>query len=210
MKAYRYTIAVLIITLLFSASVFAELKKGEKLHPFSLKSIDDKVVTVKIDEGKLTVITEFTKDGEKVVTKYNPDTVLLDFWAIRCPPCRVAIPHLEALHKKYQPKKEQDKGGLLVIGISLDRGGSKAVKPFIETNKVTYIMLADGTKKPGKDDKLLRTANKAAGEYKVRYIPTMYLFDAKGIIKHADVGFKSGNEVGIENEIKKLIAKEKG
>jgi len=105
MKVYRHTITALIIMLLFSASISAELKKGEKLYPFSLKSIDDKVVTVKIDEGKLAVITEFTKDGKKVVQKIYPDAVLLDFWATWCPPCRVAIPHLQKLHDKYKPKK---------------------------------------------------------------------------------------------------------
>lgn len=209
MKVYRYTIEALIIVLLFSASVFAELKKGEKSHPFSLKSIDDKVVTAKIDEDRLTVITEFTEDGKKVVRKHKPDAVLLDFWAIQCPPCRVAIPYLEELHKKYRPKKGEDKGGLLVIGIGLDRAGPKVIKPFAKRNKVTYIMLADSTGKSGKDDKLLRTAHEAAGRYKVRFIPTMYLLDAKGVIKDVHVGFKPGLEVQIENEIKKLIAERK-
>ena len=209
MKAYRYTITALIIMLLFSASVFAELKKGEKLHPFSLKSIDDKVVTVKIDEGKLTVISEFTKDGEKVVQKINPDVILLDFWATWCPPCRVATPHLQKLYKEYKPKKGQDKGGLLMIGVSLDHNGSKAVKPFVKKQKLTYIMLADSTDKSGDDDKLLRTARDAAGKYKVQGIPTAYLFDAKGVIKDVHVGFREGLEVQLEDEIKKLIAERK-
>lgn len=208
MKTYRFTITALLIVLLFSASVFAELRKGEKLHPFSLKSIDDKVVTVKIDdEDKLIVISEFTKDGEKVVQKAYPDVVLLDFWATWCPPCRVAIPHLQKLHKKYKPKKGQDKGGLLVIGVSLDNSGSKAVKPFAKKQKVTYLMLADATKKSG-DDKLLRKARDAANKYKVQGIPTAYLFDAKGIINDVHVGFGKGLEVKLENEIKKMIADE--
>lgn len=195
--------------LLFHVSVFAELKKGEKLHPFSLKSIDDKVVTVKIDEDKLTVISEFTKDGEKVVQKHKPDAVLLDFWATWCPPCRVAIPHLQKLYKEYKPKKGQDEGGLLVIGISLDRNGSKAVKPFAKKLKLKYIMLADSTKESGQDDKLLRTARDASGKYKVQGIPTAYLFDAKGVIRDVHVGFREGLEVQIEDEIKKLITEEK-
>jgi thiol-disulfide isomerase/thioredoxin len=203
--------AALIIALLFSASVFAELRKGEKLHPFSLKSVDDRIVTAEIDEDRLTVITEFTKDGKKVVKKHEPDAVLLDFWAIQCPPCRAAIPRLEELHKKYRRKKEEDKGGLLVIGIGLDSGGAKVIKPFARKSKVTYVMLADSTEKPdkekpGEDDKLLRTAHEAAGRYKVRFIPTMYLLDARGVIKDVHVGFRPGLEVEIENEIKKLMA----
>lgn len=199
----------LLITLLFSVSVLAELRKGEKLHPFSLKSIDGKVVTVKINEDKLTVITEFTKDGEKVIKKNRPDAVLLDFWATWCPPCRVAIPHLQKLYKEYKPKKGEDEGGLLVIGISLDRNGSKAVKPFAKKLKLKYIMLADSIKESGEDDKLLRTARDAAGKYKVQGIPTAYLFDAEGVIRDVHVGFREGLEVQLEEEIKKLISEEK-
>lgn len=205
MKAYRYTIASIITLLLFSVSIFAELEKGEKLHPFSLKSIDDKTVTVKTEEDKLVVITEFTEDGEKVVKKHKPDAVLLDFWATWCPPCRAAVPSLQELHKEYKPEEKKDEGGLLVIGISLDRGGSKTVKPFAKQYKVTYIMLADSTDKSEDDDKLLRTAHNAGNKYKVQGIPTMYLLNSKGIIKDVHVGFRPGIEVQIENEIKKMI-----
>lgn len=209
MKKYRYTITALAIMLLFNASLWAELRKGEKLYPFSLKSINDKIVTVKVDKGKLTVITEFTKDGKKVVQKTNPDAVLVDFWATWCPPCRVAIPYLQKLYEKYKPKKGQDKGGALIIGIGLDRGGSKVIKPFAESQKLTYIMLADSTDKSGKNDKLLRTAIDAANKYRVQGIPTTYLFDPKGVIRDVHVGFRRGLEVQIEDKIKKLIAERK-
>jgi len=40
--------------------------------------------------------------------------VLIDFWASWCPPCIIAIPHLNQLQKKYGAR------GFQVVGVSMD------------------------------------------------------------------------------------------
>jgi len=90
-------------------------QKNEKLAPdFSLTSLDGKKITRDSLKGKV---------------------VILDFWATWCPPCRAAIPHLVELYKKYGNQ------GLVIVGVSLDRGGKEEVADFAERNHIDYNLV---------------------------------------------------------------------
>ena len=72
-------------------------------------------------------------DGKELkLSDYKGKVVVLDFWATWCYPCRLEIPHLVALQKKFE------KQGFSVIGISLDQGGAETVKPFYKMNNMNY------------------------------------------------------------------------
>jgi thiol-disulfide isomerase/thioredoxin len=55
--------------------------------------------------------------------------VLLTFWSTTCVPCVREIPHLQKL---------EDAKLARVIGIALDPGGWKVVRPFIEKHRIGY------------------------------------------------------------------------
>jgi thiol-disulfide isomerase/thioredoxin len=190
--------------LLYSvAPSWAVLQKGEKFLPFSLISIKDEIFTVRLDEGKLSVAIESTADSAVTKKVIHPDAVLIDFWATWCVPCRAAMPHMQGLYNKYKPAENQESGGLVLLGISIDTKGSQVVKPFYKNLEYTYPMLADSTQG---DDDLIRTAKDMKSQYRVQAIPVVYLIDSEGIIRHVHTGFKEKDIDDIETVIEALAA----
>ena len=65
---------------------------------------------------------------------------VVEFWATWCPPCKVAIPHLNKLYvDKYKAK------GVQLVGVTKEDEGT--VKPFIAERKAqfTYPVAIDST-----------------------------------------------------------------
>jgi thiol-disulfide isomerase/thioredoxin len=203
MKRTTKIAAVLLILLFVYGPALATLKKGNKLLAFSLISIKDKKITVKLEDNRLTVIEEFMKDGKTIVEKSYPDVVLLDFWATWCIPCRAAMPYMDKLYEKYRAKEGEEKGGLELLGIAIDARGSRVVRPFFKRATISYRMLVDPT--TGSDEGLIRTAKKMKSRYKVQEIPVVFLIDAKGVIEHVHVGFNKKHITKLENAIKATL-----
>lgn len=196
---------ILLAVLLNSISASGTLKEGDKFFPFSLIGVDQKIVTAAMEEGRLVVMTEYMEGGEKITSKTYPDSILIDFWATWCVPCRAAMPSMQKLYDQYVPKEGQEQGGLGLFGIALDTQGSKIVKPFYEKLKFTYPMLCDPTE--GSDDvDLIRSTKKMKSLYKVQGIPVVYLIDSEGIIRHVHVGFKEKDFEKLDSLIKTMTA----
>ena len=124
------------------------------------------------------------KGNQVNLLDFRGQPVVLNFWATWCSPCRVEIPHLEALYTKY---KDQ---GLVILGMNTETDYMK-VKRFAEP-RISYTVLLEG--------------GTQAQEYDVSGIPCTYYIDREGIIQHRSVGFGPGDEVLIEEKIKKLLA----
>ena len=58
--------------------------------------------------------------------------LLINFWATWCGPCRIEIPMLNELHKKYS------KNQLLILGVSTDDGGPETVQEFQKDVPMLY------------------------------------------------------------------------
>jgi peroxiredoxin len=86
-------------------------------------------------------------------------TVLVNFWATWCPPCRKEMPDLDALYRRYEER------GLVVLAISDEGVGT--VKTFIGDHKVSYPVLLD----PG---------GKVSKLFRVQGIPKSFLYDRNG------------------------------
>jgi cytochrome c biogenesis protein CcmG, thiol:disulfide interchange protein DsbE len=90
-----------------------------------------------IDQLKAKDFTVKTLDGESVGLNTllgEGKPVLIDFWATWCGPCRMVIPHLGELHRKY------GKDGLVVIGMNLENPAEdqQSVKTFVKRFRMDY------------------------------------------------------------------------
>lgn len=111
-------------------------------------------------------------DGGKVNLKdFRGRYVLLNFWATWCGPCKVEMPSLESLHRKYQGRR------LEVVGVSNDMFGERVVKPYVEAQGLTFPVLLD----PSLD---------VSNSFRVMSLPTTYLIDPEGNI----IGVLNGAE----------------
>ena len=69
------------------------------------------------------------------LSDYAGKTVLINFWATWCGPCKLEIPDLVEIQKELGDKD------FVVLGISLDRTGPAPVRRFVEQAGVNYPML---------------------------------------------------------------------
>jgi thiol-disulfide isomerase/thioredoxin len=89
--------------------------KGDNPNPDNLKAdLPEPELTLKDLDGKDVSLSE-----------YKGKVVLINFWATWCEPCRVEIPWLIEMQKKYGPR------GFVLLGIALDEEGKSAVAPFV-------------------------------------------------------------------------------
>jgi peroxiredoxin len=107
-------------------------------------------------------------NGEKfTLSSQKGKVVLVDFWATWCGPCRREIPNLKQYYTEFQNK------GFEIIGISLDSKKEK-LDDYIAKEKLPWKITA--SLKGWKDE--------TAKLYGVKSIPSYWLIDKKGVLRH--------------------------
>jgi thiol-disulfide isomerase/thioredoxin len=103
---------------------------ADKATRVKAKTTDAGNVVMKADSPKGDLpepeLTLKDLDGKDVsLSEYKGKVVLVNFWATWCEPCRVEIPWLIEMQKKYGDK------GFVLVGIALDEEGKSVVAPFV-------------------------------------------------------------------------------
>ena len=120
---------------------------------------------------------------QKILDK--SEVVMLSFWATWCTPCKEEMKKMSDLYEKYKSQ------GFEYVALSVDNQKSVSkVKAFITAQGYTFPVLLDTDKRvfegySGKDE-----------------MPYSVLLNKKKEIIAVHIGFKTGDEVTIEKEIK--------
>lgn len=113
--------------------------------------------------------------------------VLLDFWAVWCPPCITAMPTLSRLDGDLGER------GFDVVGIAVYSGEPKDVAQFIEDKETTYTVVV------GDEDLTER--------FEVIGFPTYFLLDVDGSIYKMYVGEMKNMKEELEQDIETLLSR---
>ena len=127
-------------------------KVKEELYPAGKEGTVVPDFKVKDKTGKEVSLSEL-RQGKKYV--------LIDFWASWCNPCRKEIPNLKKLYAQYSGK------GFENVSISIDQKKADWEKALKEEG-LTWPNFLDETG--------------VAALYKVKFVPTMYLITADGVM----------------------------
>jgi thiol-disulfide isomerase/thioredoxin len=111
--------------------------------------------------------------------------VYLDFWASWCAPCKASFPVLNSWHQQMSSK------GLVVLGVNVDESEAD-MHEFLKKNTISFPIVRDAA------HKLVATAN-------VKTMPTSFIIDRKGVIRHVHNGFHKKDESTIPAQLTALL-----
>jgi thiol-disulfide isomerase/thioredoxin len=114
--------------------------------------------------------------------------VVLDFWATWCPPCKAMIPHERELVKKMQGKP------FTLVSISAD-DKKETLTEFLTKEPMPWTHWYNGPEGVVED-------------WDMEYFPTIYVIDAKGVLRYKDVTDKDLEEA-VEKLVKEAEAEKK-
>jgi peroxiredoxin len=114
-----------------------------------------------------------TVEGEKVtLSDYKGKKVILNFWATWCPPCKAEMPHMQEYHENYHEKANVE---ILAVNLTTIDEGKPTIEKFVEEYGLAFPIPLDEEGTQGTI-------------YQAQTIPTSYIIDTKGTIRHKIFG----------------------
>ena len=150
----------------FEKAGVVELKEGQQAPGFTLLTLDG---------------------GRASLADHRDKLVVLNFWATWCQPCTVEMPSLEALWRRYRDR------GLIVVGVSVDRGAPKALlEPYVRNLKLTFPILLDPD-------------SKTSDRWRITALPATFLVRPGGDVSGVAMGAREWNSDEMRALVERLL-----
>lgn len=102
--------------------------------------------------------------GQRVqLADYQGKVVILNLWATWCGPCRVEMPGMENLYRRYRSQDFE------ILAVSLDKGADDEVQKFTTEYQLSFPVLLDAERQ-------------VESLYNTFTIPTTYVIDKNGVV----------------------------
>ena len=162
-------------------------------------------------EGSVSITTPTAKTGSVAAGKVATDfklrdlgghevslssmrgkVVFLNLWATWCEPCRREMPSIETLYEKFGKDKS-----FVILAVSEDSDGSKAVAPYVKQSGYKFEILLD-------------PRNDVGEAYNVSGIPETFVIDRDGRIVAHHLGPYDWSNPDIRDALQELINSKTG
>ena len=122
-----------------------------------------------IKQGPAPDFTARMLDGSLVsLSEMRGEPLLLHFWATWCKICSLNDGAIDGLAEDMQ-----------VVTVAMESGGAKDIQKEMDERGLKFPVIVDGL-------------GKLANLYRVKGVPTNYIFDADGNIRYVEVGYTTG------------------
>ncbi len=142
-----------------------------------------------VEAGLATPNCSLTPVGtEKLydIDQFRGKVLYVDFWASWCSPCAQSFAFLNDLDRELRGQ------GLQVLGINLDESPDDA-KGFLAKHPATFTVAFDA-------------GGRCPQDFGVQGMPSSYLVDRKGIVRHVHLGFRRGEAAILRGLVEVLLA----
>ena len=133
------------------------------------------------------VVSKDLDEKETKLSALRGKVVVLDIWATWCGPCRAMIPHEREMIEKLKNKP------FAIVSISADAKKETLTK-FLEETKMPWTHWWEGRQEKG----ILK-------DWNVTFFPTIYVIDAKGVIRHKNIRGKK-----LDEAVQRLVKEAEG
>ena len=119
------------------------------------------------------------------LSEQRGQVVLINFWATWCAPCKQEMPHLNRLSDKYRD------AGFVLLGVNVDDDPKKAAAEAARLG-IRFPVLLDEAKAVSK-------------LYGLDAMPTTFVVDRDGQVRHVHQGYRNGLETVVDQQIRTLV-----
>lgn len=184
------------------ASIYKKLYPGKNEKEY-LASLDQKLTSkyemeaakLMINEPAPSFIVTDASGKQVSLADFKGKTIVLDFWATWCGPCKASFPAMQMVVNKYR----QDPQVKFLFIHTWERQGNPTAEAqeYLKANHYDLDLYMDI-----KNAKTKR--NEAVSAFNVNGIPAKFVIDGKGRIRYKLTGFSGGNEAAV-SELSAMI-----